>query len=112
MRTTSHLKLALAVAALMHTGLVAAAGDPAAGKEKAAACAACHGPEGISIAGQWPNLAGQYADYLVVAMKQYQNGQRKNAIMAGMAANLSAEDIADLAAYYASLPGLESLSKD
>lgn len=109
MSRLSYFKLALAGASLALAGVASAGGDAAAGKEKAGACAACHGPEGISIAGQWPNLAGQYEDYLAMALRQYQNGKRNNAVMIGMAAGLSKQDIADLAAYYASLPGLESI---
>mgnify|MGYP006379335415 CR=1 FL=1 len=58
-----------------------------------------------------PRLAGQYADYLAKSLRDYQTGSRKNAIMAGFAATLSEQDIADLAAFYASQPGaLEDLS--
>ena len=85
------------------------------GKEKAAACLACHGEKGISVNAIWPNLAGQHEDYLANAMKQYRlanatetNGenQRKNAVMGGLAAALSDEDIEVLAAYFAAQKGL------
>lgn len=81
-------------------------GNIAAGKEKAdAACAACHGADGIkSIDPSYPILAGQYQDYLARALNEYQKGTRKNPIMMGMAAALTKQEIADLAAYYASLP--------
>lgn len=79
------------------------AGDAAAGKEKSVTCAACHGGEGISPTGIWPNLAGQKEEYLVAQMKAFRDGARENAQMSPMAANLSDEDIANLAAYYASL---------
>ncbi len=84
----------------------ASAGNIAAGKEKATAlCASCHGADGITtIDPSYPKLAGQYPDYLARALNDYKTGVRKNAIMAGMAAGLSKADIANLAAYYASLP--------
>ncbi|MBT8131376.1 MAG: cytochrome c [Gammaproteobacteria bacterium] len=79
------------------------AGDAAAGKEKAVTCVACHGEAGAApISPQYPILAGQYEDYLSQALQQYQNGQRKNMIMTGLAAALSEQDIADLAAYFSS----------
>ncbi len=84
----------------------ALAGNVAFGKEKAdQACVACHGADGVKvIAPAYPILAGQYEDYIVRALSDYKSGARKNAIMAGMATPLSKEDIANLAAYYASLP--------
>jgi len=83
-----------------------AAGDAAAGKGKSAVCAACHGAEGISAAPIYPNLKGQKEMYLVGALKAYKSGERKggmSAIMIPTAVPLSDIDIADLAAYYASL---------
>lgn len=79
------------------------AGDPAAGKAKAATCAGCHGPEGISPNDLWPNLAGQKEGYLIAQIKAFRDGQRTNPMMAPMVAPLSDTDIEDLAAYYASL---------
>ncbi|HVF35104.1 MAG TPA: cytochrome c [Candidatus Saccharimonadia bacterium] len=89
-----------------------AAGDADAGKTKAQACAACHGPTGNeSVDPTYPRIAGQYADYLEKALRDYKSGARKNAIMAGFATTLSEDDIADLSAYYAEQPGqLEDLS--
>ena len=84
----------------------ALAGDPAAGQAKSKACAACHGADGNSGPADFPRLAGQHADYLVKAMKDYKSGARKNAIMAPLAANLSLRDIEDLAEYFSSQPGL------
>ncbi|NIM69180.1 MAG: c-type cytochrome [Xanthomonadales bacterium] len=81
----------------------AMAGDAAAGKSKAAVCAGCHGPAGISSNPLWPNLAGQQEMYLVKQMKAFRDGERKDPVMAPMAASLSDGDIADLAAYYAGL---------
>ena len=82
----------------------AAAADIEAGKAKAAVCAACHGANGISVIPDYPNLAGQKVKYLESAIKAYRSGERKNPIMSPMAAGLSDTDVANLAAYFASLP--------
>ena len=85
----------------------AAAADVGAGQAKAKeVCQACHGLDGKSISGDYPNLAGQYPDYLAKALRDYQAGRRKNAIMAGMAATLTPKDIENVAAYYAAQPPL------
>jgi cytochrome c553 len=101
------LSTLISIAALSAMPLVAsAAGDAAAGKAKAAVCTSCHGANGKAMIPTYPNLAGQNAQYLVLAMKAYKNGERKGgqaAIMAGMAAPLSDADIANLAAYYAAM---------
>jgi len=85
----------------------ASAADIAAGRAKAdAVCAACHGKDGNTpIDPSYPRLAGQYRDYLVRVLLDYQSGARRNAIMAGLAQPLSRADIENLAAFYASLPG-------
>jgi len=82
------------------TGAFAASGDSEAGKKKSAPCAACHGENGISVSPEFPNLAGQYPDYIEAALKHYQNGKRKNPIMAAQVKDLSPKDILDLAAYF------------
>ncbi len=82
-----------------------AAGDAEAGKTKAQICASCHGVDGASPNPQFPNLAGQHADYLERALQDYKSGARNNAIMKGFVSNLSTQDIEDLAAFYASQPG-------
>lgn len=81
----------------------ALAGDPVAGKAKSMTCAGCHGINGISNNGMWPNLAGQKAPYLVSQLKQFRDGKRDNAMMTAMAKGLSDADIANLAAYYSNL---------
>ena len=81
----------------------AMAGDPAAGKAKSMTCAGCHGINGISNNGMWPNLPGQKEPYLVSQLQQFRAGERKNAMMTAMAKGLSDADIANLAAYYSSL---------
>ncbi len=87
---------------LVGVGGVHAAGDVAAGKAKSATCAACHGADGNSVNPEWPNLAGQVPEYLVKQLQDYKSGARQNAVMAGMAAPLSQQDMDNLAAYYAS----------
>lgn len=89
---------------LLVIGATAHAGDPEAGKAKSGTCVACHGPNGISANPIWPNLAGQQQQYLVIAMKAYRDGGRTDPLMSPMARPLSDQDIADLAAYYSSLP--------
>jgi len=97
--------LAAGCVALLSGGFANAA-NPAAGKEKAKSCAACHGPDGNSAAPDFPRLAGQHYDYLVKSLSDYKAGERKNAIMAPQAANLSKRDIEDLAAYFSQQQGL------
>ncbi|NIP17212.1 MAG: c-type cytochrome [Xanthomonadales bacterium] len=87
-----------------------AAGDAASGQEKSGACAACHGADGRGTDPSYPVLAGQHASYLARALKDYRDGRRRNPIMGGFAGQLSDQDIEDLAAWYASLDGLEDLS--
>lgn len=84
-------------------GSLVQAADIEAGKAKSAVCAACHGGEGISPTPIWPNLAGQKEQYLAAQMIAFRDGARQNAQMSPMAANLSDEDIANLAAYYANI---------
>jgi cytochrome c553 len=73
-----------------------------AAPKAAQTCIACHGNDGIGILPEYPNLAGQHADYIEVALKAYRSGQRKNAVMAGMAAALTDADVRELARYYSS----------
>ena len=83
-------------------GAAHAAGDAAAGKAKAASCAMCHGPEGKGTQ-MGPKLAGESPAKFIQAMNDYKAGERSNAIMKSLSSGLSESDIADLAAYYASL---------
>jgi cytochrome c553 len=93
--------LGLVLAATVH-----AADRDAGGKIYTAQCAACHGSDAKSPTDpSYPILAGQYADYLTVALIKYQTGERKNAIMAGLAKPLSRRDIQNVAAYLESLNG-------
>lgn len=80
------------------------AGDAAAGKDQAAACAACHGPQGASPAPNFPNLAGLGEKYLLKQLRDIQSGQRVVVEMTGQLDGKSAADLADIAAYYAGQP--------
>lgn len=82
-------------------------------KEKAATCAACHGPDGnAGTDAQYPRLAGQYHDYLAQALHEYKTGARKNAIMAGFANTLSNAEIDALSRYFGAMPSkLDDLAK-
>lgn len=93
----------LAALTLALSANVALAGDVAAGKAKSATCAGCHGANGISAVPTYPNLAGQKEAYLAQQIKDYKSGARKNPTMNAMVAALTDADIANLAAYYASL---------
>ena len=81
----------------------AQAGDPVAGKTKAAACAGCHGADGVSKNLPGPSLAGQNAAYFVEALKAYSTGGRNNPMMSPAAQATNAEDASDLAAHFAGL---------
>jgi cytochrome c553 len=98
----------LLVASLLAIALpaVASSGDAEAGKKKSTPCAACHGANGISASPDFPNLAGQYEDYIAKALSHYKNGKRKNPIMQAQVANLSPKDMLDLAAYFSHQQGL------
>lgn len=81
-----------------------AAGNVAAGKEKSATCAACHGPDGNSAVGTWPKLAGQSEKYLLAQMTEFKKGEkggRFEAVMTPQMQPLSQQDMQDLAAFYA-----------
>lgn len=89
----------------------ARAQDAAAGKAKAASCAMCHGPQGIAVAPDTPNLAGQPASYLSEQLKAYRGGTRKHEIMTLMAKPLSDADIANLASWFSSIKVEASAAK-
>ncbi|MEP7101651.1 MAG: cytochrome c, partial [Burkholderiales bacterium] len=77
--------------------------DIDAGRAKAQACAVCHGPLGVSVAPDAPNLAGQPAIYLSAQLRAYRSGARKHEVMAVMAKPLSDDDIAQLAVWFAAI---------
>jgi cytochrome c553 len=71
-----------------------------AGAAKSAVCSACHGPSGNSVNPEWPRLAGQSAVYLAEQLRLFRSGARNNPVMKPLAANLSDQDIDDIAVYY------------
>jgi len=83
---------------------VVGSGDAGRGAALAAVCAGCHGAKGISPTDAFPNLAGLPADVVYKQLDDYRTGKRQNPIMQGMAAALSDQKIADLAAHFAALP--------
>ena len=84
----------------------ALAADAGAGKARAeSVCSACHGLNGVSVTDAIPNLAGQKAAYIENQLKALKDGTRKHQVMGAIAAQLSADDIGNVAAFYSSLPG-------
>ena len=88
---------------LMWPRTAVAVGDADAGAAKAALCAACHGQNGISSNPLWPSLAGQHEAYLAKQIKAFRDGERVDVSMQPFVANLTDQDVEDLAAYYAGL---------
>lgn len=92
----------LSLSAALASAPAAMAADATAGKTKAAACASCHGADGNSPNPEWPSLAGQHPKYLAKQLRDFKGGDRSNPLMSPMAAGLSDEDMADIAAYFSS----------
>jgi cytochrome c553 len=99
--------LSIAALALSFCGQAFAQGSVDAGRTKSASCAACHGADGNSVNPLWPSLAGQHAAYLVRQLEAYQSGNRQDQLMTAFASTLSAEDMQDLGAYFATLPTVQ-----
>ena len=100
---TSMIFGALCLASLSATTL--AAGDPAAGKTKASPCMGCHGIPGyfnVYPTYRVPRVGGQHPEYIVYALQAYKSGERTHKTMRAQAASLSEQDMADIAAYFAS----------
>ena len=101
------MKRILILTALAVASQAAWAADTRKGEQLAQQqCASCHGKDFVTpVDPTYPKLAGQYDDYLAKALRDYQTGRRKNAIMAGLAKPLSRDDVSNISAYLASLPG-------
>ena len=99
------LLLTLVVLAVV-TSLAQAAGDAERGRGVAAACSACHGPDGSSPSPAFPILGGQHQEYLVQALLAYQTGTRADSIMGGAVQTLTRQQLEDVAAYFAAQKGL------
>jgi cytochrome c553 len=80
------------------------AGNAEAGAAKAVVCQACHGANGVSQNPEWPSLAGIGADYIAEQLSLFKDGKRANPVMMPMAMGLSAEDMADIGAYFNKFP--------
>jgi cytochrome c553 len=98
-----HLARTLAAAAALLAGTPLVAADAVAGRERAQGCAACHGPKGLATMPNTPHLAGQPAGYLSAQLIAYRSGKRQHDIMSLIAKPLTDDEIASLAAWYASL---------
>src|SRR5919108_6142024 len=117
--TEESMNYALAFAAALAAAPLSHAADIEAGKAKATTvCAACHGANGVSVSDTTPNLAAQRAGYLEAQLKAFKEGTRRaagptspTATMAAIAAQLSPADMANVAAYFASLPGADKGTK-
>ena len=93
--------LMVIAAGLLSAAGAHAAGDAAKGSEMATTvCVACHGADGNSAIAMYPKLAGQHPEYLIKQLKDFKSGARSNPVMGGMVANLTEEDMANLAAYF------------
>ncbi len=97
----SHSLLALALCAALPVTALAA--DVKAGQIRSAACAVCHGPQGLSMQPAVPHLAGQPEIYLIEQLKAYRSGKRANEVMGVIAKPLTDTEIENLAAWYASI---------
>lgn len=94
---------------MLAASVPAMAADYEAGKEKAAACVACHGADGNKpITPDIPRLGGQYYDYLEHSLRAYRSGARENAMMSPMAKPLTDKEIKDVAWYFSRQTGLVS----
>lgn len=100
---TSHTLLRVAAMAILASPLAAQAGDASKAISLAGnLCASCHGEDGNSAIPNFPKLAGQQAVYLLRELKDYKSGKRQNEVMGPLVSGLSDEDLANLAAFYAS----------
>src|SRR3954447_21454448 len=106
------MKLALAVLMASFTVAASAAGDLDKGRIRSLACQACHGSAGIGTAPDIPNLAGQKTGYLAAQLTAFRTGDRKHELMNAIASQLSDADIADLVAFWTSLPAAGSTVAD
>ena len=102
--------LSITISGAIVSNSALAVGSVEAGASKAVVCQACHGANGNSANPEWPSLAGIGADYIAEQLKNFKEGKRTNPVMMPNVANLSADDMADLGAYFDSLTntGLEA----
>ena len=96
------LLLTMGVSGIAQAASTALVGDATAGQAKTAVCGACHGPDGNSMAPNFPKLAGQGDRYLLKQLHEIKDGKRQVLEMTGQLNNLNDQDLTDIAAYYAS----------
>jgi cytochrome c553 len=113
------LAVSISLALTSASSILHAEGNIAAGKEKAASCASCHGENGNSMVSTFPKLAQQHSSYLQKQLHAFKDGTRNDPMMSAMALALTDEDMADISAYYAAqkisentLPVLDSANED
>lgn len=101
------------VASMAISGVSVAAGNAAAGKAKAAACFACHGPNGNSVNPAWPKLAGQGATYIAKQLADFKAGKnRSEPLMMAQVAGLNQQDMDDLGAFFATQTGSQGAADE
>lgn len=100
--------LALLALPALGWGQAAVSGDPVAGEAKTEMCGGCHGIDGWRTAYPEvygvPKIGGQHPAYIIKALQEYKSGERSHPSMRAIAASLSDQDMADLAAYYGGVP--------
>ncbi|MEY2862935.1 MAG: putative cytochrome c4 [Pseudomonadota bacterium] len=102
---------AMASLSAAHAAVNMPAGVPAEGQKMASSvCAACHGADGNSGSPTFPRLAGQNAKYIYKQLMDFKSGARKNAIMSVQAANLTEQQMANVAVYFSSKKSAVSLA--
>lgn len=106
------LTAAFALPAMANEAAAHPKADPAKGAEKAATCMACHVADGTRGQPANPILQGQHAEYIVKQLTEFKAGKRVNAIMSGMAATLTPEDMANVAAFYNSKPAVTGAARN
>ncbi|XWN31974.1 MAG: cytochrome c [Devosia sp.] len=95
--------LSMTITAALALGTVAAAADPAAGRQKASQCQVCHGYDGLGTNPEVPHIAGESEVYLMKQLRAFRSGERQHRQMSIVASGLSDQDIRDLADYYGSI---------
>ena len=95
--------LVIAISLFANSSIAFAAGNVTAGRQKALQCQTCHGLDGLSKMPESPNIAGSPEQYLARQLNAFRKGERKNEMMTVVVQQLSDQDVADLAAYYAAI---------
>jgi len=109
MKKTIIIFVSIVIATLSTSTL--ASGDAGAGQTKSATCMGCHGLAGNSTMSNFPKLAGQGEGYILKQLQEFKSGARDNAIMEGVVASLSEQDMMDIAAYYSTQTISENSAK-